>query len=158
MAAWAFLRRKVSGARNYSWAELALVPPALLLLAAARLAIAILPLRLYRGWLGRVATDMPLRSRDYHGSERRARAVGRVVRATAAVTPWRADCLPQAMAAAALLRLAGAPYRLSIGWPDAEGTLEHHPMQAHAWLTVGDRVVTGGPVQPELKARLVFET
>ncbi|WP_435417984.1 lasso peptide biosynthesis B2 protein [Parerythrobacter aurantius] len=156
MGAREFIRRKLAGARQYSPAELALVPAALVLLGFARLAIASLPLGTYRPWLGRpVAPDTTPRPASA-SADKRARAVGRAVRATASVTPWRADCLPQAMAAAALLRVLGVPYRLSIGWGDATPGPERQPMLAHAWLEAADRVVTGGPLQPDQKARLAF--
>lgn len=152
MADWSTIMRKIAGARNYSSGELALVPVALVLLGFARLVIAALPLRAYRGWLGRQA-DI---GAPTGGDDPRAKAIGRSVRATAAILPWRADCLPQAMAAAAMLRATGIPYRLSIGWPDRAKSLEDQPMLAHAWVEAGGRIVTGAPLRPDLKARLVF--
>lgn len=62
-----------------------------------------------------------------------------------------------ALARLALLRLARIPYRLSIGWRDDGDSLVKQPMLAHAWLEAGNRIVTGAPIQPELKPRLVFE-
>ena len=152
MTGWSFIRRKVAGARSYSAGELALVPVALVLLGCARLVIAALPLRAYRSWLGRQAAV----GDSTGGDDPRARAIGRSVRATAAIMPWRADCLPQAMAATAMLRAARIPYRLSIGWPKRANSVEDQPMQAHAWVEAGGRIVTGAPLQPDLKARLVF--
>jgi hypothetical protein len=54
--------------------------------------------------------------------------------------PWRADCLVQALAARRWLARAGIPSALHIGARN-DGLFA-----AHAWLTVGERVVTGGPV------------
>jgi hypothetical protein len=53
--------------------------------------------------------------------------------------PWNAVCLPQAMAAQAMLarRGCGSSLRLGAGF-DAEGKLV-----AHAWLVVGSTVVVG---------------
>lgn len=157
MATWAFFRRKLSGVRRYSAAELALVPVALVLLGCARLAIAVLPLRAYRSWLGHPATEFRNSKEHDARADSLARAIGRTVRATATVAPWRADCLPQAMAAAALLRSMGIAYRLSIGWTDEAAKLDDGPMLAHAWIESGDRIVTGAPLEPALKPRLVFE-
>ena len=153
MAFWTTLARKVSGARNYSVAELALVPVNLLLLAAARLAIAVLP-------LGRVveATGRQVPARDASPlrhttstQDRRARSIGRSLRATAALVPWRSDCLPQALAAAFMLKMAGIPYRLTIGVEPGESDTLARPMQAHAWIATDRRVVTGGPVADALR-------
>lgn len=157
MADRGVIRRKLASARSYSGAEISLVPAALLLLALARLAIALLPPRAWIGWLGNHAQTSGQTAPAGLAADRRARSIGRSVRATAAAMPWRADCLPQAMAALALLRLARIPYRLSIGWRDDGDSLIKQPMLAHAWLEAGNRIVTGAPIQPELKPRLVFE-
>ena len=52
--------------------------------------------------------------------------------------PFEVVCLPQAMAAKAMLRRRGIPSILYLG------VARHEGMKAHAWLRVGDRVVTGG--------------
>lgn len=133
------------------------MPVALLLLGSARLAIAILPLRSYRRWLGHPVANLSALNTWDMRTEGRARVIERAVRARASIAPWSADCLPQAMAAAALLRLAGISYRLSIGWPDKAAVTDPRPMLAHAWVEAGNLIVTGAPIQPDLQARLVFE-
>lgn len=56
--------------------------------------------------------------------------------------PWRTDCLVQALAAHHWLRRLGVETSLSIGVPrNAQGRFE-----AHAWLTHGDVVITGGDI------------
>lgn len=65
-----------------------------------------------------------------------------VIPRVAARLPWRADCVVQAMAAQRWLGCAGIETRLVLGVPK-----EKLPdFEAHAWLTAGDRVVTGGDV------------
>ena len=55
--------------------------------------------------------------------------------------PWRSDCVVQALAARRWLARGGIDSRVCIGVrKDAAG------FQAHAWLKVGERVVTGGDV------------
>ena len=70
----------------------------------------------------RVATAMP-------------RAASRV--------PWRSDCLVQALAAERWLGRYGVAADLCIGARKDE----HSQFHAHAWLKVGDVVVTGGDIR-----------
>lgn len=56
--------------------------------------------------------------------------------------PWRADCLVQALAAERWLARRGIATTLHLGVRnDAESAFE-----AHAWLTAGEQVVTGGDI------------
>jgi hypothetical protein len=53
--------------------------------------------------------------------------------------PWRSDCLVQALAARRWLARASVSSNVCIGVrKDMQG------FQAHAWLKVGERIVTGG--------------
>jgi hypothetical protein len=73
--------------------------------------------------------DMPLASR-----------VGLAVRIGARNVPWNAVCLPQAMAAKAMLARRGYSSALYVGLvptPDPA-------MKLHAWLEVEGTVVAGG--------------
>lgn len=72
--------------------------------------------------------------------EARARIVRRAVRRAARLSPWRSDCLPQALAGAALCRLAGVPLTTHLG-VRLDGSA---PMEAHAWSCCGRVAVTGG--------------
>ena len=72
------------------------------------------------------------------------RLVGRVARilpAAARRVPWRSDCLVQAIAAQNWLAASGVAGQIVLG-VDRIG----HGVEAHAWLRVGDRIVTGGSV------------
>jgi hypothetical protein len=55
--------------------------------------------------------------------------------------PWRSDCVVQALAARRWLARRGIGSHLCIGVRNGE-----QGFQAHAWLKVGDRIVTGGDV------------
>jgi hypothetical protein len=68
--------------------------------------------------------------------ERVAYAIPRV----GARVPWRSDCLVQALAARHWLAREGVASNLTIGVRNEGG------FAAHAWLKVGDEVVTGGPI------------
>ena len=71
-------------------------------------------------------------------AEAEAMRVGRLVSRVAARLPWRPTCLRQAMGAQRMLEGRGIGSRLVLGvGRDGEQAL------AHAWMTVGDRVVIG---------------
>jgi len=55
--------------------------------------------------------------------------------------PWRSDCLVQALAARRWLARAAVPSDVCIGVRK-----DDHGFQAHAWLKVGERIVTGGDI------------
>ena len=112
--------------------RLCLLVEALLHLAAARLALALLPYRLYERLLG------PARSPNRNVPVALAKAIGSAVRRVAELAPWRADCLLQATAAQWMLRRRKAAARLHIGVE-----AETEPLLAHAWLTYESCVLTG---------------
>jgi len=65
-----------------------------------------------------------------------------VIPRVAARLPWRTDCLVQALAARRWLGRHGVATTLTLGVPrDKSANFE-----AHAWLTAGDRIVTGGDI------------
>lgn len=126
----------------YPLAEQAMVVPVFILLGVARGMILLLPFRFYAPVLGEPAhgqdaSPAPLAPRH----EARARAVGRVVRATAKVTPWQSLCLAQALAAVAMLRLFAIPSTVYLGL--AKGVPGGDPLKAHAWIKAGEATLTG---------------
>lgn len=68
--------------------------------------------------------------------------VGFIIPRIAARLPWRADCLVQALAAQRWLARRGISSAIQIGVP------RHQPakFEAHAWLSAGGRIVTGGNI------------
>lgn len=74
---------------------------------------------------------------------RRARLIGRAVATAARFAPFRADCLPQAMAAVTFCHALNVPYAAFLGasmsTPDKPGELT-----AHAWVRCGPVPITGG--------------
>ena len=56
--------------------------------------------------------------------------------------PWRADCLIQALAGEHWLRRRGIASQIVIGVKN-DGPA---PLDAHAWLEAGDRIVIGGEI------------
>ena len=72
----------------------------------------------------------------------RARAIRRCLLRAAARSPWRADCLPQALVAAILCRLRGVPASVHLGLR-REG-IGNGPLEAHAWACSGRIALCGG--------------
>ena len=105
---------------------------ALFHLMAARIALGLLPYRLYERLL-KVETPVAARIDTVT-----AKAVGSAVSRMAGMIPWRSDCLPQATAAQWMLRRRKISTRLCIGV-----ALEHEPFHAHAWLVHHSVVLTG---------------
>jgi hypothetical protein len=66
--------------------------------------------------------------------------IGRAVERVASVLPWHPVCLPRAVAVASMLRRRGVECRAHLGVTSTA------PTEAHAWVTVGEVVVQGGPV------------
>ena len=60
--------------------------------------------------------------------------------AAAGNVPWRSDCFPQAIAANRLLQRHGLASSIHLGVRKED----KQQLLAHAWLTSGDAVVTGG--------------
>jgi Transglutaminase-like superfamily len=109
-------------------------------LAIMRIAVVVLPFRtiaralgLHEGWTPSAIDPV---------ERRRAAQIGRAVRSAASHTPWDSTCLMQALAAAALLRRSriGATLYLAV----AKDAATPEGMIAHAWLSCGELVLTGG--------------
>jgi Transglutaminase-like superfamily len=118
-------------------ADLGILAEAALLLGLSRLAVAALPFRLVARAFGRhraSASGAPAED-----TRRRLARVRWAVESAAARVPWSAPCLPQAMAAKAMLRARGVPSTLCLGLRRDEPT----GLQAHAWLEAGEAIVTG---------------
>jgi len=71
------------------------------------------------------------------------RIVQRHLRAASRRVPWRADCLPQALAAVSMLARRGYTPVLALG---ARSSAETAKMSAHAWVECAGIVVCGGPI------------
>lgn len=123
--------RKLRSWASRPWRERARIAEAAALLAAARVAVLVLPYRALERWL-----------RFERGGAAADRAcVVRVRRAIAVAVrhlPFAAVCLPQAMAAKVMLARRGHPSSLVIGASRDAGNLH-----LHSWLEAGGMVVTG---------------
>ena len=104
---------------------------AALFLGLARLALLALP-------FGRIAPWLQRSPDSGAGDTATVLAVGQAVAIAARNVPWNAVCLPQAMAAKAMLALRGQGSALHLGAARAGDGLT-----AHAWLVAGGEVVVG---------------
>jgi hypothetical protein len=119
-------------------------------LAAARLAISILPFRYLAAWLGEVGGESPLVTPA--AQEQKAQQLGWAVESMANYTPWNITCLVQALAADWMLRRRGLAGTLYLGV--AKDCPE--PFTAHAWCRYGGRLLTGGRMQQHFQVLVHF--
>lgn len=140
----ATVARKFSSFRSFPLLDQLLMPVVFALLGMARVTILIAPLRYYARFLGQYRqTEIYTPVLTSHQIQR-ARRLGRIVRATAKVTPWESLCLVQALVASVLLRMVRIPYILHFGLAKNLDPTRPDPMNAHAWVTAGSVSVTGG--------------
>ena len=126
------LARKLKAFRARSGSERWLLCEAILMLALARICVLAVPFRLLARCLERAPDKTP--------SDPALIARVRSAVATAAGNvPWNAVCLPQAIAAKAMLARRGQGSAFHLGAAiDANGKLI-----AHAWLECDGEIVTG---------------
>ena len=130
------------------WRERGLLAEAVARLIVARLRIAGQPFRRIATTLGTFVppADPRIAQARAPGPEdeaRLARDVGWAVTRAANHVPFKAVCLPQAMAAHAMLRRRGIDSVMHFG---ARRNAEK-PIDAHAWLDAAGVEVTGYPLQ-----------
>ena len=127
-----------------------LLAEAALRLAAARIAIVTIPFpRIARRLGGFMAPQHALKKAELMPPTAQelaiARKIGWAVTCAARYVPFKAVCLPQAMAAHEMLKKRGIFSVMHFG--TAPGTALS--LEAHAWLNAGTVEVTGYPVGPE---------
>lgn len=101
----------------------------------------ILPFRIIARVLGQyrqAAPFMPLANPD---QMRLALTIGRAIQTAASHTPWKSECLVQAVVASLLLKLNHTPHGVYLGMK--KNPLSPNGMLAHAWVSSGSVAVTG---------------
>jgi hypothetical protein len=127
-----------------------LLGEAVVWLAIARIALLAVPFRHLAGWFG--ALDTPARTDKNDAGEllpeERACAleIGWAVTRAARYVPLRAVCLPQAIAAKAMLNRRHVANVMHFGVAKEID----EPLKAHAWLDAAAVEVTGFPVAPDM--------
>ena len=104
-------------------------------LAIARIMLLVMPFRRLAAQLsvGREATDTET-------NPELLQRISRAVVVAASHVPWRSDCFPQTIAARMLLKRHGYASTIHIGVE----RIGDDELNAHAWLTCGETVITGG--------------
>lgn len=113
---------------------------ATLWLGVARGAVLLFPFRWIAPYLGRLneeTTQVCLSSEQAVAVD-----IAWVIRLSSTVTPWRSNCLVQAITGKMMLWRRGIPSTLYLGLKK-----DDHQLEAHAWLRVGAQMVTGGEIQ-----------
>ena len=146
--AWHFLRR--IGRRFYriSNAQRLLLAQAIVWLALARIALLVVPFEKLAARFGKMvpptsadgAVQRPLSA----AQSVQARDIGWAVTRAARYVPFRAVCLPQAIAAQAMLGRRGVASVMHFGVLKKPG----EALAAHAWLSAAEIEVTGYPLEP----------
>jgi Transglutaminase-like superfamily len=131
------LTRKFKRFVQLRYKDRLLVVEAVIMLAIARFCILAVPFRILAKWLDR-APDAAAPD-SLSPDARLPVRVGWAIAAAARNVPWNAVCLPQAIAAKAMLARRGQGSAFHLGaMVGKDGTLS-----AHAWLECGGRIVTG---------------
>ncbi|MDJ0978359.1 MAG: lasso peptide biosynthesis B2 protein [Erythrobacter sp.] len=120
--------------------QLLAVPFVFVGLGLARAAVMTMPFRTYASVLGRDTQDHASGEIEPRAG-RRARRIGRLIEQIAQRTPWRSNCLAQALVAAVILRALGIRYVVHFGVSNSVGSLAS--IEAHSWVMAGDYPVTG---------------
>ena len=138
------ITRIVSGLFKAPWRRRKLAAEAAAELVRARV-MTLLPARIYTRDLGRMDQKAEARMVDQTAAETADR-VGRMVEAVARYMPFRALCLQQAIAVRRMLdrRHVPAAVFLGVARDRADRQAAELGRAAHAWVEVGNRVVSGG--------------
>jgi hypothetical protein len=113
-------------------------------LCLLRLGLAILPFRLIAPWLGSYMAES-LQTPLAPAEEASVRRISWSIAAAARHLPCKATCLPQALAAHAMLHRRGLSSTIYFGARDAPST--RHGLEFHAWSRTGRLDVTGSELK-----------
>jgi hypothetical protein len=144
------MRRTLNSARLVGWRRRGLIAEAALWLLVARLALVFVPFPRLARWLGAFVPPADPRVAAVAApttphQAQLAKEISWAVTRGAAHVPFKAVCLPQAMAARVMLKRRGVASAMHFG--AAKGQVK--ALDAHAWLDAAGVKVTGYPVGPQ---------
>ena len=105
-----------------------------------RLVVLIFPFRYYSGLLGLPYQNLQLTPLASTRQIELAKTIGRTCKRISNYTPWSSNCLVQALLGEFLLRWYHIPFVLHLGVSFEQNK---RTLIAHAWLKVGDEIITG---------------
>ena len=148
MARWRSIRRPLRRFAQVDHRRRALVAEAVAYLLAARLGLIFVPFPKLARRLGSFVPPsdpraLRARKQGRQDEARLAEEISWAVTRSARYVPFKAVCLPQAMAARVMLKRRGVASVLHFG----AGRGEDKPLDAHAWLDAAGVEVTGYPVE-----------
>ena len=151
MTASTSIRRSFASARKLGWRRRALIVEAVGWLLTLRLALVLVPFPRLARRLGAFVPPADPRvaaagAATTAAAARLAREIGWAVTRGAAHAPFKAVCLPQAMAARIMLQRRGVTSAVHFGAAKSEGAV----LAAHAWLDAAGVKVTGYPLAANL--------
>ncbi len=123
--------------KQRAFSDYMLFTEAWLLLAFARLMLLFIPFRSIAKVLGQTMQQAPAQLLQ---NPQLPHAVGRAILRAGNRSPWRTKCFEQAIAAKIMLQLRGIKSTVYFGINKTT-----NEMLAHAWLTVNNSIITGGP-------------
>ena len=138
---------------SLDWSQRLVLLEAACNLAAAQVAVRILPFRWLAprlGSLGEASIERPISQEQ----QREAQQVGWAVTALARYFPWDAKCLAQAVAGKWMMQRRGIPSTLYLGVERIHGGEKW--LEAHAWLRCGTDIVTGERQHERFKVLAAF--
>ena len=127
-----------------------LLVEALFALAIARMAMALVPFRSIAAWLGTAGAQSAATAT--FDELQTAEEIGWAVGVLGRRVPWDGRCLAQALAATGMLRRRGLEGTVTFGVREGASA----GFDAHAWLRMGSRVVTGGAGYQQFRAFTTF--
>jgi hypothetical protein len=134
------LQAKVHRLLRMSWRHRLRILEAFACLGLARVVVLSVPFRFVARAVGRATAAVHGADDRDTRSGPRAVAVGQLVERVSRHTPWRSNCLAQALAATFMLRRRGLASSMYFGLAKSDaGRLE-----AHAWTRSSGVIVTGG--------------
>jgi hypothetical protein len=153
MARLHLIRRRLRRLGEIDNYHRALLAEAVASLLVARLVLVFVSFQRIARWLGAFVppTDPRAVQAKVHVEQDAplAREIGWAVTRAARYVPFKAVCLPQAMAARVMLNRRGVKSVMHFGAARGDNRNEAKPFEAHAWLDAVGVEVTGYPVMGE---------
>lgn len=107
-----------------------------------RLAILTLPYKILSKYYGNLHSNTQLSIPCDETQKKIAWEIGKITDLIARHTPWKSECLVQALMVKTLLKYYQIPHTLHLGALMCKDP-EEEPMKAHAWVLVGPWIVCG---------------